>query len=130
MKAPTMLMQILLESLDMYKKNTYSSLVPFASIFSNDSVDNANKWIEQIDDSREFLITAIAEYLENHKDDEVKPETTESDRVNTLEDEINFWKSEYDMVYTNYKVAKDKVTVLTNLIESYDKIQKESKENK
>jgi len=127
MKAPTMLMQILLESLDMYKKNTYSSLVPFASIFSNDSVDNANKWIEQIDDSREFLITAIAEYLENHKDDEVKPETTESDRVNTLEDEINFWKNEYDTLYKKYDIANNKVTLLTNLIESYDKITK--KEN-
>lgn len=116
-----------MDSIDMYKKNTYSLLNTYSPMFDKQKADNANEWIKEIDNTRLFLITAVAEYLENHKNDEVD---LEADRIKTLEDEIDFWKSEYDMVYTNYKVAKDKVTVLTNLIESYDKIQKESKENK
>lgn len=124
MKPPTMLMQILMDSIDMYKKNTYQLLTSYSPMFSNDSVDNANAWMKQIEDTRLFLAIAVGEYLENHKNDEIKPEI---DRVQTLEEEIAFWKEKYDEMYSNYKIADGKVTVLTNLIESYDKIQK--KEN-
>lgn len=122
MKPPTMLMQILMDSINMYKKNTYSLLNTYSPMFNKQSADNANEWIKEIDDTRLFLVTAVGEYLENHKNDEVSPE---NETVKTLEDEIAFWKEKYDEMYSNYKIADGKVTVLTNLIESYDKIQKE-----
>lgn len=68
MNPPIMLMQIVLDSIDMYKKNTYNMLNTYSSMFNNESVDNANEWIKQVDDTKLFIVTAIAEYLENHKE--------------------------------------------------------------
>lgn len=68
MKVPSMAITIFIDAMDMYKKSTYKKLKTYEHMYSKESVDNANEWMQQIEDTKLFIATAISEYLENHKE--------------------------------------------------------------